>query len=332
MKRRFFIQLHITAKCLSRCRHCYQSHYQGRDLPVRVFSQFIEETINHFSPHYGMLELNITGGDPLLYESFWDLAGFISRSGCTWNLLSSGADISKEVGLRLKDNGVESVQISMEGIGKTNDRIRGLGHFGQALKALDALEKADIQSSVAMTVSRSNFNEVQKMIDFTTARGLFLGLHRWIPVGPERGDMEQLDRGLWQDLALMIAELCLGGTKIRMNDPLFFLALSQFQHRQEHLKKNGSLLGCTASVAGVTVMEDGTVFPCRKLPIPLGNVFETPLLRIWLDSPVLWKLRDRSSFQGECGVCENRTLCGGCRASAYASGGGLYGMDPYCGA
>lgn len=332
MKRNFFIQLHITAKCLNRCRHCYQSGYEGRDLPARLFVQFIEETINHFSPHYGMPELNITGGDPLLYESFWDLAGFISRSGCPWNLLSSGTNISKEVGLRLKDHGVGSVQISLEGIGQANDRIRGPGHFGQALKALDALEDAGVQSSVAMTVSGSNFQEVQKMMDFTTARGLFLGLHRWIPVGPHRSDMEQLDRGLWQDLALKVAELSLGGAKIRMNDPLFFLAVAQLQHRQEHLQKNGALLGCTAGVAGVTVMEDGTVFPCRKLPIPLGNVLATPLLRIWLDSPVLWKLRDRSLFPGECGVCENRTLCGGCRASAYASGGGVYGMDPYCGA
>ena len=41
------------------------------------------------------------------------------------------------------------------------------------------------------------------------------------------------------------------------------------------------------------------------------------------------ELRDRDGLKG-CGKCENRYICGGCRARAYGYFGDLQGPDPGC--
>ncbi len=76
--------------------------------------------------------------------------------------------------------------------------------------------------------------------------------------------------------------------------------------------------GCAAGVSGLTILPDGTITPCRRLHIPIGNVRQDSLREIWASSSVLKLLRDRSSYNGKCGNCDRWTVCRGCRAIAYA--------------
>jgi radical SAM protein with 4Fe4S-binding SPASM domain len=87
--------------------------------------------------------------------------------------------------------------------------------------------------------------------------------------------------------------------------------------------------GCAAGLNGLTVEPDGTVLPCRRLPIAIGNVFESDLDALWA-SPVLETLRDRDRLEGACGRCARRWSCGGCRAVAHAVHGRLMAEDPQC--
>jgi radical SAM protein with 4Fe4S-binding SPASM domain len=76
--------------------------------------------------------------------------------------------------------------------------------------------------------------------------------------------------------------------------------------------------GCSAGVAGLTFLSDGTIVPCRRLPIPIGNLRTDALREVWVSSPVLEALRDKSRYTGKCGSCERWENCRGCRAIAYA--------------
>ena len=93
--------------------------------------------------------------------------------------------------------------------------------------------------------------------------------------------------------------------------------------------------GCAAGVSGLTILPDGTITPCRRLPIPLGNINRDSLREIWVTSPVLNRLRDRTAYRGKCGACSRWAACRGCRAIAYAyaqaHGGDDYlADDPQC--
>jgi MoaA/NifB/PqqE/SkfB family radical SAM enzyme len=51
---------------------------------------------------------------------------------------------------------------------------------------------------------------------------------------------------------------------------------------------------------------------------------------VYRDSPLFRSLHDPSQFEGRCGVCEYRALCGGSRARAYSATGSALGQDPLC--
>ena len=76
--------------------------------------------------------------------------------------------------------------------------------------------------------------------------------------------------------------------------------------------------GCAAGVSGMTILTNGTLTPCRRLNIPIGNVLENSLREVWAVSPVLEALRDRKRYEGRCGKCKRWANCRGCRAIAYA--------------
>ena len=88
--------------------------------------------------------------------------------------------------------------------------------------------------------------------------------------------------------------------------------------------------GCLAGQHVCFVSHAGEVYPCGYLPISSGNVRTTPLAEIWDTSVVFARLRDPALLEGKCGVCGFRTVCGGCRARAYAATGNELAEEPFC--
>ncbi len=76
--------------------------------------------------------------------------------------------------------------------------------------------------------------------------------------------------------------------------------------------------GCGAGRIYCAVQPNGAVTPCVFMPIVVGDLTKQTLNEIWRSSPVLRALRDREKLKGECGKCQYKYICGGCRARAYA--------------
>jgi radical SAM protein with 4Fe4S-binding SPASM domain len=88
--------------------------------------------------------------------------------------------------------------------------------------------------------------------------------------------------------------------------------------------------GCGAGRLYCSIEPEGDVQPCVFLPITVGNVRDTPFLDIWHSSEVLQRLRDRNQLRGACASCDNRYICGGCRARGWAYFGDIHAPDPGC--
>ncbi len=76
--------------------------------------------------------------------------------------------------------------------------------------------------------------------------------------------------------------------------------------------------GCAAGVSGLTILADGKVTPCRRLPLPLGRVGRDSLRRFGQRHRYWKRFRDRSRYEGACARCRRWAGCRGCRAMAYA--------------
>ena len=87
---------------------------------------------------------------------------------------------------------------------------------------------------------------------------------------------------------------------------------------------------CSIGLDGLCILPDATVLPCRRLPIPIGNLKNDSLLKIWHTSDLLWEIADKRNLKGKCNSCEFITQCSGCRAMAYACTGDYLAEDPQC--
>jgi radical SAM protein with 4Fe4S-binding SPASM domain len=80
----------------------------------------------------------------------------------------------------------------------------------------------------------------------------------------------------------------------------------------------------------VFVSHIGQIFPSGFLPVSAGNVRKDRLVDVYRHSDLFCALRDPDQLTGKCGLCEYKTVCGGCRARAYAVTGDYLAADPYC--
>jgi radical SAM protein with 4Fe4S-binding SPASM domain len=76
-------------------------------------------------------------------------------------------------------------------------------------------------------------------------------------------------------------------------------------------------------------MPEGSVFPCRRFPISIGNLLSDSLKQIWEESEILEKLRRKENLRGKCGRCGIKD-CKGCRSLAFALTGDYLGENPHC--
>jgi radical SAM protein with 4Fe4S-binding SPASM domain len=89
--------------------------------------------------------------------------------------------------------------------------------------------------------------------------------------------------------------------------------------------------GCSAGRGFVYIKPNGEVWPCPFIEISCGNIRQSSFSKIWREAPLFIDLRNRENrLQGQCGKCEYRRLCGGCRGRAWAVTGNHLAEDPSC--
>ncbi|MHC4628472.1 MAG: SPASM domain-containing protein, partial [Planctomycetota bacterium] len=99
----------------------------------------------------------------------------------------------------------------------------------------------------------------------------------------------------------------------------------------QFLMAGGRPYHCTAGDSLLTVQPDGDLYPCRRMPVRVGNLIETPLADLYYQSDLLRALRDRSRVSDGCQGCFYSKLCrGGLKCLSYATTGDPFKADPGC--
>jgi len=80
----------------------------------------------------------------------------------------------------------------------------------------------------------------------------------------------------------------------------------------------------------LVIRANGELNPCMPLQVDIGNAKRDDIRDVWQNSPILAELRDRDLLKGDCGKCEHKQACAGCRGRAYEESGDLLASDPGC--
>lgn len=326
----FYFQFHILKNCNLRCRHCYQEGYTAPPLGGSASAlRFIAQSIVTAMEKWHMrARVALTGGEPLLSPSFWPLLHYFDENDlvATLTVLSNGTLISDGIAKRLSNvTKLREVQVSLDGANSaSHDSIRGSGAFSAALRGIQNLKRYNIPVAVMFTLMRQNIGEVGRLLDLAENEGVdFLTVERVVPcAGNSFSDKD----------VLTADEVC-----------TTFAMVNEWSKRTErhiHIRRRRplwALIGedcggfCPVGLSALSVLEDGTILPCRRLEIPIGNVVhDKGFFKAWYTSEVLWNVRNKNRLRGKCHGCGNLERCGGCRAVAYNLTGNYLEEDPQC--
>ena len=318
----FFVQLHLTERCNLRCKHCYQTGRNVDEMSLLEVKEAVEEisgALEAWRNTYGVdfsPSFNVTGGEPFLRSDLYEILSEIGTRGFDTYLLTNGILIDERKAGELSRLAVKGVQVSIEGPEKIHESIRGKGSFSGSLRGVRNLLNAGLVVTLNVTLSSLNAGHFTDIIELASTLGVQkLGFSRLVPSGRGGAMLDtMLKADTVRELYERIPSLDTEGLRIVTGDPI------ASQSGLEAIADKGDIAvgGCSAGVSGLTILPDGTIVPCRRLYIPIGNIRRDSFRQIWSGSPVLEALRDRSGYRGKCGVCKRWANCRGCRAIAYA--------------
>ena len=331
---RLLVQWHLTERCNLRCAHCYQEATARAELGPDELPGVLEQCAaliaslgDGRTPPRARGHVTLTGGEPLVHAGFWDLAERIAaaRPALTFAVLTNGTLVDRDAARRLRSLGAGFVQVSIDGAETTHDRIRGAGSHARAVAGLRHLVREGVRTMISFTASRTNWSEFPRVAGL----GRRLGVNRvWadrmVPCGgaatlrDEVLTPEETRRfiGVMRDAQRRYASR---RTEIALHRALQFTL------------GGGTPYRCSAGDSLITIMPDGDVHPCRRMPRRVGNVRSMPLAEIYRSSPLLVALRDRRRAIRGCEACFYADVCGGgLRCLAAAVHGDPFRADPGC--
>jgi radical SAM protein with 4Fe4S-binding SPASM domain len=331
------VTLYLTRACNLRCITCYVS--ASTPLPNELTAEEWLGVIDELG-RLGVRYLYLLGGEPLLLlnKGLLDVVRRGKERGMVVSLSTNGTLVSGEVALKLKEAGVDQVQVSLDGPNPIiNDAIRGSGSFNRAVKAVKLLEDAGIPVSLSYTVTAEN---VDYVVDFVKlAARLKVPVVTFVRVqefGRAAGGGLGISNELAHRVLVRLSEVGDLGVRVVFSGFRFGLLGSMHEAYREaegllnrlHIINYGT---CPAGRSRFVIDPNGDVYGCELLMEPRfreGNVRRSELGKLWVSGFRVFRGRP---IPKACAGCPFQRLCrGGCPARAYAKLGSFNHPDPYC--
>lgn len=321
----------LSYACPLRCPYCSNptsivGNRRSEELDTADWSRVFGE-----ASRLGVLQLALTGGEPLLRRDLEELCEASRAAGLYSTLVTSAIPGLADRVEALRDAGLDHVQISIQHAdAKRSDVIAGARSFEQKLAAAEVVRELRMPLTINVVLHRDNLDDVEQLIELAAelgARRLELAntqYHGWAARNqaallPTR---EQVERG--EQLVQAARERHGSRMEILWVLPDVF----------EELPK--PCMGGWGSDA-IIVEPTGRVLPCQSaasLPgLPRETVRSASLESIWFDSELFNRFRGTGWMQEPCRSCplqRQHVDHGGCRCQAFALTGDAAATDPVC--
>jgi radical SAM protein with 4Fe4S-binding SPASM domain len=301
------VQLDLTYRCNERCIHCYLDHDDHGEMTTAEIKDLLDQMADA-----GVFYLTISGGEILMRRDFFEILEHARvRTFCV-KLKTNGVLIREKEAARLRELGVETVQISIYSHRpEVHDAITKMpGSFRQSIDAVRFLRKQ------GLTVTMANVLMVQNAHDYQSVRALALELDAKFTIDPTITPMMDGDRSI---LTLNVEQAVL--QEVFRNEDLVE-NVEEFCAPPRGVDEEAlDMLPCSAGHTSCYVSPYGDVYPCVQFPLPTGNVRRTKFVDIWRDSPQFKEVRSITlRDMPSCSKCAHGATCTRCPGLAYMEG------------
>ncbi|AUI61419.1 pyrroloquinoline quinone biosynthesis protein PqqE [Amycolatopsis sp. BJA-103] len=317
----------LTHRCPLHCPYCSN--------PVEMIARdgelSTEEWLSVLSQarELGVLQVHMSGGEPLARPDLPILVEHATKLGCYVNLVTSGLGLTEPRLDDLVERGIAHIQLSVQGAtAERADRLAGARAHDRKLVVAGLIKKAGLPLSVNVVLHRQNHDQLAGIIDLAEQMGadrLELANTQYYGWALRNRDAlmptrRQLDEA--EPIVRAATERLRGSMEI-----IYVVADYYEQYPKPCMYGWGA--------RQLTVAPDGNVLPCPASTaietLTFDNVRDKPLAWIWYESGSFNAYRGEDWMPDTCGTCDRRSIdFGGCRCQAFQLTGDAAATDPVC--
>lgn len=325
-------QWDITGRCNLQCQHCRAWKIRhSNDLDHKEGTALLMDL-----QKIGVRFLTFSGGEPFSRNDIFDLIAFATPRFQEIAITTNATLLDEDRVKRLSQNPKIRLSISLDGMEKTHDRLRGVkGTFKKVESSLRLITMYKVKTSVRYTLTSQTYKDVRRVIKFLSQ----FYVQRFnarivIPSGKAAKNLKlTITKSQYvKAIKQVLEESAKTEIKVISGDPVLIPAFPELIKNftdEEDLTKIES--GCFAGSELIYITPNGDVGPCSYIPLVAGNIRQESLTKIIKRSDVFHKLSNyRDHLKGACRSCSFKNLCGGCRARALSLCGTILSEDPGC--
>ena len=306
-----FLFFELTDKCNLNCRHC-GSNCSGKNssfLDVDLIERILQGVSSAYDPKDIMICL--TGGEPLLHPGLCDVIKSSHDLGFPIGITTNGTLIDNLSARQMARSGLDTVAVSIDGIGKTHDSFRAMrGSFDRALFGIQALQRVGIEPQVITVVHKQDINELEDM--FTLLRKM--GIYSWRLV-----NVEPIGRAAHNEELLLDAE---GIRRLfdfirdkrfdQGNEMEVTFGCSHFVTYDYEKTIRDFYFQCGAGLFVASITANGDIIGCldieRRKDLVQGNAYKDDFVSVWESGYKVFR-EDRTERSKSCYGCAHKSVC-----------------------
>lgn len=328
----------VTMGCNMRCGHCGSSC--AEPLPDELTT---EEALNLCDQiaEMGLKWITISGGEPLTRKDITLLIQRLSQKGVSVNIITNGWLLDGSMAEKLKESGIATVAISIDGTREIHDKIRRKEAFSHAESSFKILKQLGIKTGAVTTITNQNIHILRDLKEEL----IRMGVNTWqVQLGLPMGNLKERPDWLLEPRRVGdIIDFCYetakeGRIKIFPADCIGYYTKKEMEIKMISYETNMVSMwdGCNAGIRGFGILHNGDILGCtsiRDKSYIEGNIRQRSLLDIWEDeNSFTWRRTiKKDQLEGECKTCIYGSKClGGCPNTRLTMNGSIYSENKYC--
>lgn len=300
------IQWKITNKCNLHCKHCYLGKLDGNELPLKRTMEIVDLIVNS-----NVMEVTLSGGECLTYKGIDKVIKELINHDIKVDIFTNALllrNLLEKIDEDILDKNKLLFYVSVDGLKKTHEQIRGKNTFDKTIKNIEYAIKKGYTVITNTVINNINYKDIMDMIILLKTMGVKdVQLSNLIVQGTATNDMkisleEQLK--IKNDLSKLYEE-----------HPEFGYIYYSEVPDSDGVRKvysiskgNDRFIGndnwkCTAGIARVTIDSNGKVYCCPFIKNSyLGDLNNESLKAVW-DNKNRFKFLKRLSEENSDRVC-----------------------------
>jgi radical SAM protein with 4Fe4S-binding SPASM domain len=301
------VQLDLTYRCNEQCVHCYLDHDDHGEMTTVEIKHLLKEMAEA-----GVFILTLSGGEIFMRKDFFEILEYARSLTFCIKLKTNAVLIREAQAARLRDLGVESIQISIYSHRpEVHDAITKVpGSLRRSINAIRFLRAQGLKVVVANVLMTEN------MQDYHGVRALAEEIDANYTLDPTITPKMDGDRS--------IVDLNAGESALQrlFRDEAFVGNAEEFCAPPPAPDEDSmNALPCSAGHTACYVSPYGEFYPCVQFTLSCGNVRQQPFIDIWRNSEQLKEVRSiRLRNLSSCSQCAHGSTCTRCPGLAFMEG------------